>query len=110
MYVENIHEKYGVQSSKLFFQWGGLTHCDPLSMPSGALLQWLVCASLPGVWVETAPSLSSTSLPPGPAPSRPHALSISPDLMPYPFPGRGSPLQLRGLPPQRHLARGFICF
>lgn len=27
---------------------GGLTHCDPLSMPSGALLQWLVCASLPG--------------------------------------------------------------
>lgn len=57
--------------------WGGLTHCDPLSMPSGALLQWLVCASLPGVWVETAPSLSSSSLPPGPALSRPHALSIS---------------------------------
>ena len=30
-----------------------------------------------GVWVETAPSLSSSSLHPRPAPSRPLALSIS---------------------------------
>lgn len=58
MYAENIHEMYGVQSSKLFFQWGGLTHCDPLSMPSGALLQWLVCASLPGCgWRQPQASL-----------------------------------------------------
>ena len=64
MYVENIHEMYGVQSSKLFFQWGGLTHCDPLSMPSGALLQWLVCASLPGCgWRQPQASLPPFSIP-----------------------------------------------
>lgn len=81
---------------------GGLTHCDPLSMPSGALLQWLVCAITSGAVGGDSPK-PLFLLSPFQASSEQTSCLIH-------FLGEGHPLELRGLPPQRHLARGFICF